>query len=65
MIETIDYCRNCDAPLLFTSPLDDDKLVCSNCGLLRYGKDKVVKWENKVAGFLSRGIAPKLNRGRA
>ena len=57
--EITTFCPNCEASLFFTLPANDVKLVCSECGLRLYGRNKVLKWENRIARFLSRGIAPK------
>ena len=59
MNEIITFCPNCRSPLFFTTPIDDAKMVCSECGLRQYGKNRVLKYENRIARFLSRGIAPK------
>ncbi len=61
MKETITFCQNCRSPLFFTTPIDDVKLVCSECGLRQFGKNRVLRWENRTARFLSRGIATMSN----
>ena len=62
MNETITMCPNCMMPLFFVLPADEVKLICPECGLRLYGRNKVLKWENRIASFLSRGIAPIYNR---
>ena len=62
MNEIITCCPNCSFPLLFVLPADEVKLICPECGLRLYGRKKVLKWENRIARVLSRGIAPKSNR---
>jgi len=59
MNETLTFCPNCRSPLFFTLPADNAKMICSECGLRLYGRNKVLKWENRVSRFLSKGIAPK------
>ena len=63
MNETITFCPNCRSPLFFTTPIDDARIKCWECGLRQYGKNRVLRWENRTVRFLSRGIAPKLNKG--
>lgn len=58
MNETITCCPNCGMPLLFVLPVDEVKLICPECGLRLYGRNKVLKWENRASRWLSRGIVP-------
>ena len=59
MNETLTFCPNCMSPVFFITPVDEVKAVCCNCGLRLYGAKRVLKWENTMARYLSRGIAPK------
>ena len=59
MNEITTFCPNCQSPLFFSSPIDDARMKCWECGLRQYGKHRVLKFNNTIARFLSRGIAPK------
>jgi uncharacterized Zn finger protein (UPF0148 family) len=59
MNELITCCPNCGMPLLFVLPADEVKIICPECGLRLYGRKRVLYNENRMARYLSRGIAPK------
>jgi len=58
--EIITFCPNCGMPLLFVLPADEVKIICPECGLRLYGRKRVLYNENRMARYLSRGIAPNL-----
>lgn len=66
MNEITTFCPNCQSPVFFFCPLnnaerDNVAIKCNECGLRMYGRNRALKWENKIARYLSRGIAPKVD----
>ena len=58
MNEITTFCPNCRSPLFFTTAIDDVRMKCWECGLIQYGRNRVLKFD-RIARVLSRGIAPK------